>query len=143
MAVAGEPAGHPQQQIALNAGWSFGDALYMTVIALSTVGFQEVQPLSTGERLFTISVILIGVGAVFKFFTSFLNLFTPAVEYARFLGSRVFVTGIDQRDTQNGPSRDSDGAEIAVEVDGRRRTGAAHPVSVHAGGRYFPVPLLC
>ncbi|MGI9540252.1 MAG: potassium channel family protein [Miltoncostaeaceae bacterium] len=49
----------------LLAGWSFVDALYMTVIALSTVGFQEVQPLSTGERMFTISVILIGVGAVF------------------------------------------------------------------------------
>lgn len=49
----------------LLAGWSFGDALYMTVIALSTVGFQEVQTLSTGERMFTISVILIGVGAVF------------------------------------------------------------------------------
>lgn len=49
----------------LLAGWSFGDALYMTVIALSTVGFQEVQPLSAGERMFTISVILIGVGAVF------------------------------------------------------------------------------
>ena len=49
----------------LFAGWAFVDALYMTVIALSTVGFQEVQPLSTGERIFTISVILIGVGAVF------------------------------------------------------------------------------
>jgi len=49
----------------LVAGWVFGDALYMTVIALSTVGFQEVQPLGAGERLFTISLILIGVGAVF------------------------------------------------------------------------------
>jgi voltage-gated potassium channel len=49
----------------LFAGWAFQDALYMTVIALSTVGFQEVQPLSTGERLFTISLILVGVGAVF------------------------------------------------------------------------------
>ena len=49
----------------LVAGWSFGDALYMTVIALSTVGFEEVRPLSETERQFTISVILIGVGAVF------------------------------------------------------------------------------
>jgi voltage-gated potassium channel len=39
------------------AGWSFSDALYMTVISLSTVGFQEVQPLTDGERLFTISLL--------------------------------------------------------------------------------------
>jgi voltage-gated potassium channel len=49
----------------LVAGWSFNDALYMTVISLSTVGFQEVQPLTDGERLFTISLLLFGVGAAF------------------------------------------------------------------------------
>jgi voltage-gated potassium channel len=49
----------------LVADWAFGDAVYMTVIALSTVGFQEVQPLSSGERLFTISLIMVGVGAAF------------------------------------------------------------------------------
>jgi voltage-gated potassium channel len=46
-------------------GWGFVDALYMAVITLSTVGFQEVRPLDTGERLFTVSLIAIGVGAVF------------------------------------------------------------------------------
>jgi voltage-gated potassium channel len=40
------------------------DALYMTVITLSTVGFGEVQPLSRYGRLFTIGLILFGVGAV-------------------------------------------------------------------------------
>ena len=49
----------------LVAGWAFSDALYMTAISLSTVGFQEVQPLSDGERLFTISLLLFGVGAAF------------------------------------------------------------------------------
>ena len=40
------------------------DALYMTVITLSTVGFGEVQPLSPLGRLFTIGLILFGVGTV-------------------------------------------------------------------------------
>jgi voltage-gated potassium channel len=40
------------------------DALYMTVITLSTVGFGEVHPLSPLGRLFTIGLILFGVSAV-------------------------------------------------------------------------------
>jgi voltage-gated potassium channel len=40
------------------------DALYMTVITLSTVGFGEVRPLSPPGRLFTIGLILFGVSAV-------------------------------------------------------------------------------
>ncbi len=43
-------------------GWSFTDALYMTLITMTTVGFREVRPLDTGGKLFTISVIMLGVG---------------------------------------------------------------------------------
>jgi len=32
--------------------WSFMDAIYMTVITLSTVGFEEVRDLSNGGRVF-------------------------------------------------------------------------------------------
>ena len=39
------------------------DALYMTVITITTVGFGEIQPLSTEGRIFTILVILLGVSA--------------------------------------------------------------------------------
>lgn len=45
-------------------GFRFLDALYMTVITLTTVGFREVQPLDDGGMLFTLSVITIGVGLV-------------------------------------------------------------------------------
>ncbi len=45
-------------------GWSFTDSLYMTVLALSTVGFREVRPLDTGGRLFTITLIMLGVAIV-------------------------------------------------------------------------------
>ncbi len=44
-------------------GWSFSESFYMTVITLSTVGFQEVQPLSTAGRYFTSALILTGVGS--------------------------------------------------------------------------------
>jgi voltage-gated potassium channel len=43
-------------------GWPLLDSLYMTIITLSTVGFKEVQPLSVGGRIFTIIVVVFGVG---------------------------------------------------------------------------------
>lgn len=45
-------------------GWSFMDALYMTTITLSTVGFQEVHPLTSGGRLVAIALILGGTGSL-------------------------------------------------------------------------------
>ncbi len=41
--------------------FSFADALYMTVITLSTVGFGEIQPLSPAGRIFTAGIIVVGV----------------------------------------------------------------------------------
>jgi voltage-gated potassium channel len=45
--------------------WPFIDALYMTVITLATVGFNEVQELSPVGRIFTMTLIIVGVGFVF------------------------------------------------------------------------------
>ncbi|MBA7523946.1 hypothetical protein ES705_16083 [subsurface metagenome] len=42
-------------------GWTFIEALYMTVITISTVGFKEVGQLSTAGRIFTIFLILGGI----------------------------------------------------------------------------------
>lgn len=47
--------------------WSVLDALYMTVITVATVGYAEVQPLSSGGRIFTMVVIFAGFGAMFLF----------------------------------------------------------------------------
>jgi voltage-gated potassium channel len=44
--------------------YSFINALYMTTIGLTTVGFGEVEPLSSNGRLFTIAIILLGVGTI-------------------------------------------------------------------------------
>jgi voltage-gated potassium channel len=51
-------------------GWSFLDALYMTVTTVTTVGFREVKPLSDGGRIFTIFLILFGVGVAFYILTT-------------------------------------------------------------------------
>jgi voltage-gated potassium channel len=45
-------------------GWSLLDALYMTVITLSTIGYSEVHPLSDHGKVFTILLIL---GGAFTF----------------------------------------------------------------------------
>ena len=42
--------------------WGFLDALYMTIITISTVGYSEVHHVSKAGRLFTILLVFFGVG---------------------------------------------------------------------------------
>ena len=44
-------------------GWSVLEALYMTLTTVTTVGFGEVHPLSPAGRIFTMVVIVLGVGS--------------------------------------------------------------------------------
>ena len=57
-------------------GWSLLDALYMTAITVTTIGFGEVLPLSVGGRLFTIFLIAIGVIIASYTISSTIELFT-------------------------------------------------------------------
>jgi voltage-gated potassium channel len=43
-------------------GWNFMDSLYMTVITISTVGYGEVKQVDHVGRIFTIFIVLTGVG---------------------------------------------------------------------------------
>ena len=45
-------------------GWDYFDALYMTVITLATVGFSETHPLTFAGRIFTIVLIMGGIGVI-------------------------------------------------------------------------------
>ena len=44
--------------------WPLMDCLYMTIITLTTIGFAEIHPLSGEGRLFTIFIIVFGMGMV-------------------------------------------------------------------------------
>jgi len=45
--------------------WRFLDALYMTIITISTVGYREVNQVGDIGRIFTICLVLVGVGFTF------------------------------------------------------------------------------
>jgi voltage-gated potassium channel len=56
-------------------GWNFLDSLYMTVITIASVGYMEVNPLSHQGRIFTIFLIIFGMGVLLfgiSTFTAFL-----------------------------------------------------------------------
>jgi voltage-gated potassium channel len=45
-------------------GWNFLDSLFMTITTLTTVGYREVHELSTAGIIFTLILIIFGVGTV-------------------------------------------------------------------------------
>jgi voltage-gated potassium channel len=56
-------------------GWTFFDALYMTIITIATVGYGEVHPLTPNGRIFTMILIFLGSGTLmycFSIFTAFI-----------------------------------------------------------------------
>jgi voltage-gated potassium channel len=59
--------------------WLFGlsplDALFQTVITVSTVGYGELHHFGSGEKVFTIILILVGVGTAAYAFGSFIETF--------------------------------------------------------------------
>jgi voltage-gated potassium channel len=66
-------------------GWPVFDALYMTVITLTTVGYLEVHPLSTAGRSFTMLLALGGVFTLFYLAGDFIRGMVSG-EVARLLG---------------------------------------------------------
>jgi voltage-gated potassium channel len=54
-------------------GWTALDAVYMTVTTMATVGFGEIHPLSSNGRLFTIGLIILGVGGALYLLTAMMQ----------------------------------------------------------------------
>lgn len=54
-------------------GWPWLDALYMTVITFTTVGYHEVRPLTAYGRIFNIFLIIGGVSAMLYFLSAIMS----------------------------------------------------------------------
>lgn len=71
-------------------GWSFFDALYMTVTTLTTVGYGEVHPLSPLGKAYNMVLILAGMGLLFYIVTSLARVVVEG-EIVAALGKRKLV----------------------------------------------------
>ena len=48
-------------------GWDWIDALYFSVITLTTVGYGDFSPQTTAGKVFTIFYIILGIGMILTF----------------------------------------------------------------------------
>ena len=48
-------------------GWTWLDAFYFSIITLTTIGYGDFSPQTTGGKLFTIFYILVGIGIILGF----------------------------------------------------------------------------
>lgn len=75
--------------------WTFMDALYMTIITLTTVGYGEVQKVGTEGRLFTVALLFLGVG-FFLYLTGNIIQFLVEGRIRVVLGRRKLDTQINK-----------------------------------------------
>ena len=48
-------------------GWSWIDALYFSIITLTTIGYGDFSPQTTAGKLFTIAYVILGIGIILGF----------------------------------------------------------------------------
>jgi voltage-gated potassium channel len=70
-------------------GYSFGDAFFMTVITMSTVGFREVQPLSDPGKIFTVFLIFFSFGIFAYVISTFTRMLVDGVFHHYYKDNRV------------------------------------------------------
>ena len=76
-------------------GYSFLDALYMTVITLSTIGYGEVQPLTDAGKIFNIFFIISSF-AVFAYVISSLTKYIVSGEMATYFKNRKLMNALEK-----------------------------------------------
>jgi len=67
--------------------WGFFESLYMTVITLATVGYREVHTLSQAGKIFTMCLIVFGVGTLAYTISSMIQ-FMVEGQFRQFLGRK-------------------------------------------------------
>lgn len=68
-------------------GWSFLDAFFMTLITITTIGYQEIHPLTDTGKIFDIVIIFLGVGSAAYTFAS-MTRFIVEGEIQQYFGRR-------------------------------------------------------
>jgi voltage-gated potassium channel len=105
--------------------WSVMDAFYMTAITLSTVGFGEVNTLSSSGRLFTVGLLLLGVGSA-AYGLSTLGEYLLTAGLAEALPRRRMMQRIEKM------------ADHVI-ICGFGRVGQSAAAALHESGRRFVV----
>jgi voltage-gated potassium channel len=123
--------------VALGFGWL--DAVYQTVTTVTTVGFREVRPLSSTGKVFTIVLILVGVGTALYTLTVLLETFIEG-HFLRHLEGRrmertiarmsghVIICGWGRVGQASAAHLVANGADVVViDRDETRLDGLPHP----------------
>jgi voltage-gated potassium channel len=123
--------------VLLGFGWL--DALYQTVTTVTTVGFREVRTLSTAGKIFTIVLILVGVGTALYTLTVLLETFVEG-HFLRHWEARrmdrtiahmsghVIICGWGRVGQASAAHLVDNGAEVVViDRDEARLEGMPHP----------------
>jgi len=107
-------------------GWPVGDAFYMVVVTVFTVGYAEVEPIDTGPlRAITLLTIVFGCTGVF-FLSGTLVQFITLNQLNQFFGVKRMTTQIDRLKNH-------------VIICGFGRIGVMLARELHAGGAPFVV----
>jgi len=107
-------------------GWSFGDALYMVILTIYTVGYGEVRPIDTALlRAITISTIVLGCTGMI-YLTGSLVQFITVTQLERVLSPRRMQCQIDKLRNH-------------VVICGFGRMGQMLARALKAGGAHFVV----
>jgi voltage-gated potassium channel len=99
--------------------YNFVDALYMTTLAVTTVGFTEVEPLSPAGEMFTTFLLIISWGALI-FILSRVTQFVVSGEINKFFKTRRLMNSIDKMNQH-----------VIVCGLGRNGQQAAHTLKMH------------
>jgi voltage-gated potassium channel len=80
----------------MRAGWSFEDAIYMVLITVFTVGYQEVRPIDTVYlHVVTLRTVVLGCTGMILFTGAMVQVFT-SFQIREFLGLNRVKTDIDK-----------------------------------------------
>ena len=80
----------------MRAGWSFEDAIYMVLITVFTVGYQEVRPIDTTYlHVVTLSTVVLGCTGMILFTGAMVQVFT-SLQINQLLGLNRVKTDIDK-----------------------------------------------